>query len=107
DELPICRFRTTGRWNGCSRAGELLDAVVVRIRDVDVPTAVHRDAVGRVELPVARAAAAPRGEEGGRAAELLDAVVERIDDVDVPAPVGRQIGRAVGRAGAHVARARR
>src|SRR5207248_2732368 len=43
--------------------GELLDAGVARIRDVDIPAPVGRDAVGVVELAVARAQAPPSGEE--------------------------------------------
>src|SRR5207249_192643 len=46
---------------------ERLDAVVPRVRDVDVPAAVGRHALGAVELPVAAARAAPRGEEGAAA----------------------------------------
>src|SRR4029453_14010272 len=81
---------------------ELLDAVVARIGDVDVPAPVGRHASGKVELSVARAAAPPRGEEGTARIELLDAVVARIGDVDVPAPVGRH---ASGEAELSVARA--
>src|SRR4030095_10475833 len=73
----------------CSRAGELLDAVVERIGDVDVPAPVGRHAKGIVELSVARAETPPRGEEGPARIGLLDALVARIGDVDVPAPVGR------------------
>src|SRR5438034_5462933 len=72
-----------------SRARELLDALVVRIRDVDVPAPVGRYALGVMELAVARAVASPRGEEGAARVELLDAVVAVVCDVDVPAPVGR------------------
>src|SRR5262249_42271099 len=72
-----------------SRAGEHLNAVVVRIRGVDVPPPLGRHAIGSAELSVADAPAPPRGEEGTARIELLDAVVERIRDVDVPAPVGR------------------
>src|ERR671935_176597 len=72
---------------------ELLDAVVERVRDVDVPAPVGRHAGGGVELSVARARASPRREEGAACVELLDAVVAsvvvaRIRDVDVPARVG-------------------
>src|SRR5262249_51188160 len=79
----------------CSRAGELLDAVVVRIRDVDVPAPVGRHEPGRHDLAVARAGTPPRGEEGSARIELLDAVVAQIRDVDVPAPrrSPRQRGR--------------
>src|SRR5262245_4858856 len=73
----------------CSRAGEFLDAVVVRIRDVDVPAPVGRHAPGEAELSVARAETPPRVEEGTARIELLDAGVARIRDVDIPAPVGR------------------
>src|SRR5437773_12436579 len=69
-----------------SRARELLDALVVRIRDVEVPAPVGRYALGVMELAVARAVASPRGEEGAARVELLDAVVAVVRDVDVPAP---------------------
>src|SRR5207247_6423739 len=90
------------REEGAARV-ELLDAVV-RIRDVDVPAPVGRQAVGVVELAVARAGASPGRDEGAARVELLDAVVVRIRDVDVPAPVGRHavgaVELAVARAGA-------
>src|SRR5881396_2445654 len=85
----------TPRWPRYSRAVELLDAIVVRVRDVDVPAPVGRHAVGEVELAVARAGAPPRGEDVAVRVELLDAGVERIRDVDVPAPVGRHAGGVV------------
>src|SRR5436309_2362570 len=87
-----------------SGALELLDAVVVRIRDVDVPAPVGRHAVGVLELAVARAVASPGGDEGAARVELLNAVVAVVRDVDVPAPVGRyavgEIELPVARAGA-------
>src|SRR5437762_1255088 len=87
-----------------SRTGELLDAVVVVICDVDVPAPVGRHAGRGVELSVARALAPPGGEEGAARVELLDAVVVRIRDVDVPAPIGGDAGGevelSVARAGA-------
>src|SRR5437016_12818507 len=72
-----------------SRSRELMDALVVRIRGVDVAAAVGRYALGVMELAVALAVASPRGEEGAARVELLDAVVAVVCDVDVPAPVGR------------------
>src|SRR5437773_2702907 len=78
-----------------SRAGELLDAVVERICDVDVPACIGRHADGVEELSVARAETPPRGQEGATPVELLDAIVERICDVDVPAPVGCHAAGAV------------
>src|SRR5206468_432964 len=64
-ELPAAPLaETPPRGEKSAGAGELLDAVVVRIRDVDVPVPVGRHAQGGVELAVARAAAAPRGDEG-------------------------------------------
>src|SRR5437667_313701 len=87
-----------------SGAGELLDSVVVCIRDVDAPAPVGGNAEGFGELAVARAGAPPRGEEGAGPVELLDAVVATFCDVDVPTPVGRQAEGveelAVARAGA-------
>src|SRR5207249_10356243 len=71
----------TSKQEPCSRAGELLDAAVARIRDVDVPAPVGRHAVGGGELSVARAVAPPGGEEGTARVELLDAVVDRMRDV--------------------------
>src|SRR5206468_6993444 len=94
----------TPRWRRYSRAGELLDAIVVRVRDVDVPTPVRGHALGVPELPIARAIAAPHGEDVAVRVELLDAVVVSVRDVDVPAPVGRhavgEVELAVVRAGA-------
>src|SRR5207237_462300 len=66
---------------------ELLDAVVVRVRDVDVAAPVHGDCEGADELPVPATPAAPRAEEGPGVRELLDAVVEHVRDEDVPAPI--------------------
>src|SRR5436190_15320607 len=94
----------TPRWPRYSRAGELLDAIVVRVRDVDVPAPVRGHALGIPELPIARAVAAPHGEDVAVRVELLDAVVVPVRDVDVPAPVGRhavgEVELAVARAGA-------
>src|SRR5262249_1466972 len=78
----------------CSRAGELLDAVVVQIRDVDVPAPVGCHTNGPIELSVAHARAPPRVEEGTARIELLDAVVVQIRGVDVPARVGRHAAGA-------------
>src|SRR5262249_31453076 len=80
------------REEGAARI-ELLDAVVVRIGDVDVPAPVGRHAKGIAERSVDRAGTPPREEEGTARIELLDAVVARICDVDVPARVGRHARR--------------
>src|SRR5436309_8963749 len=93
----------TPRWPRYSRAGELLDAMVVRIRDVAVPAPVRGHALGVPELPIARAVAAPPGEDVAARVELLDAVVVPVRDVDVPAAVGRH---AEGEGEFAVARAR-
>src|SRR5438552_8099670 len=77
------------------RTGELLDAVVARVGDVDVPAPVGRHTGGRAELSVARASAPPRGEEGAGVVELLDASVAQVGDVDVRALVGRDAVGAV------------
>ena len=45
---------------GLGRRSEDLDAIVVRIGDVDVARGVHRDPKGVAELPVAAAGGAPR-----------------------------------------------
>src|SRR5439155_19804578 len=82
-------FPSPPGYEGASRV-ELLNAVIVPIRDVDVPAPVGRHAPGVGELPVPRAEAPPRGEEGTVRVELLDAVVGgAVRDVDVPAPVRR------------------
>src|SRR5206468_3546638 len=65
-----------------------LDAVVLRIRDEDVPARIGRYPERRGELAVGPVAP-PGGEEGAARVELLRAAVEPICDVDVPAPVGR------------------
>src|SRR5439155_330522 len=94
-ELSVARAEAPPRGEeGASRV-ELLNAIVARIRDVDVPAPVGRHAVGVAELPVPRAEAPPRGEEGTVRVELLDAVVGgAIGDVDVPARVGRHVAGA-------------
>src|SRR5439155_17347778 len=84
---------------------ELLDAVVLRIRHVDVPAPVRRHDGGGLELSVVRAVAPPHGEEGAARVELLDAVVVRIRDVDVPARVGRSARRGGGFASSRLAAA--
>src|SRR5207253_9592907 len=59
---------------------ELLDAVVVLIRDVYVPARVHGDAERKVELPVPTAQDAPGCKEHAGVGELLDAVVAGVGD---------------------------
>ena len=56
---------------------ELLDAVVVRICNVDATIWCHRDASRVVELPVTRAMRAPFGNEHACGGELLVALVHR------------------------------
>src|SRR5436309_2238597 len=75
-----------------SGAGELLDSMVVCIRDVDAPAPVGGNAGGQEELSIARTEAPPRGEEGAARVELLDAVVAAVRDIDAPAPIGRHAG---------------
>src|SRR5439155_13630215 len=82
----------TTKGKPCLRAGEFLDAGV--LRDVDVTGPVGRDATG--------AATIPRHEEGAARVELLNAAVVRIRDVDVPAAVGRHAERTVELASAQV-----
>src|SRR5439155_1524723 len=79
----------TSKQEPCSRAGELLDAAVARIRDVDVPAPVGCHALGGGELSVVRAVAPPGGEQGAVRVEHQDAVVLRIRNVDVASPVRR------------------
>src|SRR5439155_11802098 len=85
---PITDMRVTVASRVRERANlltrELLDAIVVPVRDVDVSRGVHGDAPGVLELPVPGSGAAPRGEEGPRAGEPLDAIVGHVGDVDVP-----------------------
>src|SRR5206468_1944172 len=49
-----------------ARAGELLNAIVVGVRDVDVAGTVGRHSAGKAELPVAAAFRTPLGEVDGR-----------------------------------------
>src|SRR5439155_21499980 len=74
---------------------ELLDAVVVPIRNVDASAPVGRQTERLPEQAVARAGAPPRAEEGAARVELLDAVIKSICDVDVSARVGRHTKGAV------------
>src|SRR5947208_2024737 len=92
---PQAVWRCGNLVGATSRAGELLDAVIVRISDIDVPACVGPHAVGAVELPVGSAKSSPRAEEGAVRVELLDAVVLRIRDEDVPARIGRYPERRV------------
>src|SRR5438876_3565802 len=71
------------------RIAKLLDAAVVRIRDVDISGSVGGDAEGSVELPVVAAARSPLSEVGAGSSELLDAVVVGVCDVNVATGVGR------------------
>jgi hypothetical protein len=52
--------------NSCRHVAELLDAVVIGVRDVDVATGINRDTGGPVELSLPRAIAAPHEAKGGR-----------------------------------------
>src|SRR5207249_10268133 len=78
----------------CSRAGELLDTVVVLVGDVDVPDRVGRHTEGVLvqgmrELSVPRAVTPPGSEEVAVRIELLDVDVVGVRDVDAAARVGR------------------
>ena len=74
---------------------ELLDAIVVIIGHIDVPLAIHGDAVGFVELPGAGALAAPGPEEIAVGVELLDAVVTGIGHVEMTRPEADGAARAL------------
>src|SRR5262245_47029032 len=70
-------------------AGELLDAAILGVRDIDVAAGVHRDVIGISELAVAGAAAAPLREVDTAARELLDTTVCGVHHVDVAAGIHR------------------
>src|SRR5438067_4793626 len=77
------------------RPGQLLDALIVGIRDVEVALGVQRDAQGGLEL--ARVCAGSTPLHGGTAVrrELLNSVVIPFGDVDVPLPVDGETSRAL------------
>jgi len=62
---------------------ELLDTVVIRVRDVNVARAVNGEGFRRVKLTVTRAGGAPRGEKVAVGGKLLDAVVRLIRNVNI------------------------
>src|SRR5262249_21833581 len=68
---------------------ELLNAVIARVDDEDVPALIDRDARGVVELPIPAARDAPPREQGPVVRALLDAVLPGVGHVDVPARVDR------------------
>ncbi len=69
--------------------GERLDAMVVGVCDVEVPSGVDAGADGLVELRRAGAVATPHAQERSVSVEGLDPVVERVDHVDGPRAVDR------------------
>src|SRR4030095_3557934 len=73
-----------------TRAGELLDALVSLVRDVDVTGAIRGHSDWIVELTrAAPPGRAPLRDVGAHAGELLDAVVSEIRDVHVAGGVRR------------------
>src|SRR5215471_4079467 len=67
--------------------GELLHAVVLPIRDIDVALVVEGDAPRLAELPLAVAAPAALGQGLAVGGEDLQAVVAAVDDIHVAAGV--------------------
>lgn len=78
-----------------SGAAELLNPMVVQVRDVDVAGGVERDAQRRVELPVQCSEAAPLSPIVTVGGELLDAVIEAVRDVHVSDGVDGDADRIV------------
>ena len=72
---------------------EALDAVVVRVGDVDVPVAVDGDRGRLGEFTGADPALAPLLEKAPVGVEHLDAVVFAVDDVHVAGGVDGDAGR--------------
>src|SRR5262249_45181189 len=72
-------------------AGELLNAVVARVRDIDVAGGVGGDPKWTAELAVAGSGESPLGEVGAGAGELLKAIVGGIRDVNVPGGVNGKV----------------
>ena len=66
-----------------SIAGELLNPVVLRIRNIDLIPAVDGDAKRVGELAVAGAGSSPREEERPVSGKFDDAVVAGVTDVDI------------------------
>jgi hypothetical protein len=60
DSAPGCVL------NSCRPVAELLNAIAIAVRDVDVATGIDRDTFGVLKLPLLRAIAAPHGAEGRR-----------------------------------------
>ena len=74
-ELPVARALSAPFANEHAFGGELLDAAVACVCNVDATVGCHRDANRLAELPVARAIRAPIANEHAFRGELLDAVV--------------------------------
>ena len=91
---PITRNRTD-----VSRARiHLTDALVAKVRDVDIPCTVHRNAIGLVEFRASRQDAvavvtlrpsARHRTDVSRGIHLTDAVVVAVRDVDIPDTIHR------------------
>ncbi len=76
---------------------EYLDAVVVRVDDVEVPGASKPIPSGEWKLPSSPPGCAPSAEHGARRGELHDAVVAGVGDVDVAVGLDGDAFRAVER----------
>src|SRR6516162_1868580 len=73
--------------------GELLYAVVLPVRDIDVALVVEGDAPRLVELPLATAGPAVLGQDVAVGGEHLQAVIAAVDDNHVAAGVAGDSGR--------------
>jgi len=102
---PIARNRTD-----LSRGVHLADALVVDVRDIDIPGTIHRHAKGLAESRAGRRASIADGTLSPRArhrtdlsrahSHLTDAVVAFVSDIDIPGTIHRHaIGLAEFRAG--------
>src|SRR6478672_7284508 len=84
-EVPIGGTEHTPRGDEAARRCELLDAVVPRIRDVDVSTRIDRDAGWIGKCTVKASCTAPLADEIARRIEFLDPLIVRVRDIDVSA----------------------
>ena len=72
-------------------ARELLDTMIVRVHDIDVPQGIDRDAPWRAELAGPLAFPAPLGQKIAAAIELLNAIVDLVGHINVADEVHRDV----------------